>query len=468
LFAYERAFVGSFNFTSGVYRLDFDRVENRPFFLALHRQASDLQRRGYVRSAFEFGRLLYSLEPWTDPHGALLHLDYLAIKAGMGQWLLDVWDFFATQAIDGKGLGGRLRPTVLPGWAYARSLALFMREEQSGDRDHTASSAALKDAILAFPSVVPLLADKADISMEPSVRSHSAFRVFTDRSMLLTNAATVLHLLSHLYAQRSFALWKLPERSAWFMQTVTTALPELAPSYDNTTAAYRDFHALFSKPELALSVYRHTIVLEASCRSLFRFIPSNVTQARQVACDPLPPITRVNQYDAEFFKGAEDTFGVRRKSRRAAERVLEQRVPDPVFRGQLQAFFAANRAFAQRFPGGLAEFAEWAGQMPDDALEDIMIAEVNRAAHGGEGMPGQMPGLEIDFGAVDEEVADDNNDQAGAPDRVDQNDGEQEDEEEDPDVAPLPVRVIRNIMNRFFGVPNAQAMETSSDEEDDQ
>ena len=40
LFTYERAFVGSFNFTSGLNRLDFDRVENRPFFLAVHRQVS--------------------------------------------------------------------------------------------------------------------------------------------------------------------------------------------------------------------------------------------------------------------------------------------------------------------------------------------------------------------------------------------------------------------------------------------
>ena len=38
LFTYERSFIGAFNFTSGVNRLDFDRVENRPFFLALHRQ----------------------------------------------------------------------------------------------------------------------------------------------------------------------------------------------------------------------------------------------------------------------------------------------------------------------------------------------------------------------------------------------------------------------------------------------
>lgn len=44
LFTYERAFFGSFNFTGGGNRLDFDRVENRPFFLALHRQIMYVSR----------------------------------------------------------------------------------------------------------------------------------------------------------------------------------------------------------------------------------------------------------------------------------------------------------------------------------------------------------------------------------------------------------------------------------------
>ena len=85
-----------------------------------------------MRTSFEFARLLYSLEPWTDPHGALLHLDYLAHKAGMTQWLLDVWDFFSKVGND-ESFRKRVRPTVLPGWAYARALALFT-EEQSKKR----------------------------------------------------------------------------------------------------------------------------------------------------------------------------------------------------------------------------------------------------------------------------------------------------------------------------------------------
>jgi transcription factor 25 len=37
LFAYERAFAGAFNLTTGTHRLDFDHVENRVFYLALAR-----------------------------------------------------------------------------------------------------------------------------------------------------------------------------------------------------------------------------------------------------------------------------------------------------------------------------------------------------------------------------------------------------------------------------------------------
>lgn len=35
LFSIERAFTPAFNITTGTQRLDFDRIENRPFFLAL-------------------------------------------------------------------------------------------------------------------------------------------------------------------------------------------------------------------------------------------------------------------------------------------------------------------------------------------------------------------------------------------------------------------------------------------------
>jgi hypothetical protein len=37
IFAYEKAISGAFNVTTGACRLDFCRIENRAFFLAIHR-----------------------------------------------------------------------------------------------------------------------------------------------------------------------------------------------------------------------------------------------------------------------------------------------------------------------------------------------------------------------------------------------------------------------------------------------
>ena len=84
-----------------------------------------------MRTAFEFARLLLGLDPWTDPHGVLLHLDYLAIKAGMSEWLLNFWK--AECSLPPGAWKSRMHVRALPGWAYARALALFIQEESAHD-----------------------------------------------------------------------------------------------------------------------------------------------------------------------------------------------------------------------------------------------------------------------------------------------------------------------------------------------
>jgi uncharacterized membrane protein len=81
--------------------------------------------------------------------------------------------------------------------------------------------------------------------------------------------------------------------------------------------------------------------LEQSTRALFPFIPKEVLNKRQIACDPLPPPSSINEYNDAFFKGVEDVlaYNPRRRNRREDERMLERLIPDPVFRGQLQVHF---------------------------------------------------------------------------------------------------------------------------------
>lgn len=94
-----------------------------------------MHRRGCVRTALEFARALYALDPHTDPQGALLHLDFLALRASVPGFVLEMWDAHAALAKAGLG-EGRMDVRGLPGWWFARALAMRMREEADKKVSH--------------------------------------------------------------------------------------------------------------------------------------------------------------------------------------------------------------------------------------------------------------------------------------------------------------------------------------------
>ncbi|KAI9448396.1 DUF654-domain-containing protein [Lactarius indigo] len=485
LFTYERAFVGAFTFTNGLNRLDFDRVENRPFYLALHRHIIDLQRRGIYRTAFEFARLLLSLDPWSDPHGVYLHLDFLAIKSGMHSWLLSFSQLFAPVVSKASELeesqSSQIPVIALPGWAYARALAL---RAEGDDR----ASQVLKQAVLDFPSVVPLLADKAEIVLSAEVRSQPAFRIHT-RNDSGSVGESLLHLLSLIYVQRSHALWKDPLRSSWFAETVTELVrTSQLPSKVTSTKGFTRMQNLMDRSgNFELSIYRHVVVLGPSAQTLLHFIPAGVITGNNLACDPLPPPSSQSRYNDEFFRGAEDAFATsihRRRSAAQTQRLLERLIPDPTFRRQLQDFFDAHPRLQQLFPGGVIQFAQHAGNMPEEALQEFMVnaqimeeAVAQAALPHGE-MPGGLPGanfVQLDF-PEEADVEDAGPALANvreaipaagralpAPGDEEEADDDEDEDEDVEEIAPLPIRVLRNLVGRFWGGTNAEE-EASSDE----
>jgi hypothetical protein len=72
IFTYERAFIGAFNFTSGMNRLEFDRVENRPFFLAVHRQITCVHIPEDFRRSIDSILVIYSAEAVLEQRSNLL------------------------------------------------------------------------------------------------------------------------------------------------------------------------------------------------------------------------------------------------------------------------------------------------------------------------------------------------------------------------------------------------------------
>lgn len=92
LFSFGRSVSSSFTtaLSQGKARLDFRRPENREFWLAAWRYIANLGQRGTWQTAYEWARLLLSLDPENDPYRVVLVLDQLALRAGQSEHFLNL------------------------------------------------------------------------------------------------------------------------------------------------------------------------------------------------------------------------------------------------------------------------------------------------------------------------------------------------------------------------------------------
>ncbi|CEL59750.1 Transcription factor 25 OS=Homo sapiens GN=TCF25 PE=1 SV=1 [Rhizoctonia solani AG-1 IB] len=297
IYAFEHTFPVAFDITTGSSRLDFDRIENRPLFLALHRHILSLSRRGIPRTAFEFARLLFALDPIGDPHGAAFYLDYLSAKGGMGQWLLDVWDVWpeARKEIADNPLASHgINIHCIPGWSYTRALILYDQEVKKRGATHDVSTAALKEAIIAFPEVIPYLVDKAGVNLSGNVRAHDSLRITTQYTHD-DPAGSSLHMLGHLYALRANSLWKNEPHSVWLASTVASVENQLGTENSVRKDALKHFA---QGPSEAMA--RHAIV--ADLRAISAYCRPGTFPPVTHAYDPLSPSTSLTYYDETYFQ----------------------------------------------------------------------------------------------------------------------------------------------------------------------
>ncbi len=90
LFTFGRVTTSAFrqNVEQGKARLDFRRPENRQFWLAGYHYLRSLLRKGTFRTALEWAKLLYALDP-KDPYAMRHYIHFLAIRAYESKWVLD-------------------------------------------------------------------------------------------------------------------------------------------------------------------------------------------------------------------------------------------------------------------------------------------------------------------------------------------------------------------------------------------
>jgi hypothetical protein len=162
----------------------------------------------------------------------------------------------------------------------------------------------------------------------------------------LNGHESIMHLLAHLYVHRSSSLWKIPENANWFKEIVISEFKSYGSKSKKDwrrQSLERQFGSGndVTESNLARSIYRHIVTLTDAnaTRRLMAFFPRELLHAPSLSCDPLPPTTKVSQYDDAFFAGCEDIFAFRPRTSREREvdaRNLARMIPDANVRNQLQ------------------------------------------------------------------------------------------------------------------------------------
>lgn len=189
LYCLECSFAPTFNLALGTCRLDYNVFENRAIFIASFRHIGFVASRGCWRTALEYTKVLLSLSPEDDPLGAILMLDYYALRANANEYLRQVYaEWNSARQLD-----------MLPNFAYSIAMAEFvLSTEPETDISNQSSKARpgqkaappkfsvtgtmetsnqlLQQAIIRFPEVVTLLAEKCGATLRPTIAKHAYFQ----------------------------------------------------------------------------------------------------------------------------------------------------------------------------------------------------------------------------------------------------------------------------------------------------
>ncbi|XP_040265495.1 transcription factor 25 [Bufo bufo] len=283
LYSLECAFHPVFSLTSGTCRLDYCRAENRGFFLALFKHMVSLEKRGCLRTALEFCKLLLSFDPENDPLCMQLLIDYLALRARDYLFLIRMFEEWEAH----RNL------SLLPNFAFSVPLALLQYSQQEEVPEpervttYDRASQLIQQALIMFPGVLIPLLDACGVQPDSAVASHPFFGAVSQISQPIA-----LSQLISLYIGRCHNLWKDPSVMSWLEQNVQ----EVLRGVDSNDPAVKDCElrrktVYQSAPR---NIHRHIILSEVKGASAA--LPLDVTSQPVLGFDPLPPLDSVVSY----------------------------------------------------------------------------------------------------------------------------------------------------------------------------
>ncbi|KAM7204797.1 ribosome quality control complex subunit 1 [Rhypophila sp. PSN 637] len=288
----------------GKARIDFLCRENRELYLAGYNHIRNLTQKGTVRTALEWTKLLFSLDP-KDPYGLINFLHPLAIRANEAKWFVNLAT--TTPLLDYK------LPT---GWYIKQTLVLAYLQLNSQDL----AREALLSGINKLPWLYCSLFSALNLDTPKSVWGIKA-RDQKDEF----NTALYLHMTKDL--------WDNPTTIS-FLKSV----PSTAPRNE-------DYKNLPPSPQPNLATER--FVYLDNTPTLLSALPSNTTirsgSMSSYDFDPLPPAgTR------RYAGGSVPTAEQAREARAQAARMLtgDSEVARQVTRLMLDTFLNAAQAGA--------------------------------------------------------------------------------------------------------------------------
>ncbi|KAF2417659.1 DUF654-domain-containing protein, partial [Tothia fuscella] len=192
LFTFGRTVHSTFahNLSLGKARLDFNRPENREFYLTIWKYIQHLSMRGTWRTVFEWTKLLLSLSPEKDPYRMSMVLDQYALRANQAKAYLDLLD--TKYLSDDNKIGSKWR--ISEHIDFSKSLCYLATSPTGKSRE------TLLKAIETHPWLAHRLFKELDL--DPIPASLWSFH----------EAPSPRHkLLTEVYVSRAKDLWKTPE-----------------------------------------------------------------------------------------------------------------------------------------------------------------------------------------------------------------------------------------------------------------
>ncbi|OQD69944.1 hypothetical protein PENDEC_c028G01497 [Penicillium decumbens] len=255
LFNIGRSAHSSFNnrLKEGQARLDFLQAENRELWLVGWRYIANLGMKGTWRTAYEWAKLLLSLND-SDPYCIRLLIDHLALRGREYTHFVEL----CTQTRFSRDWAD------LPNIQCSLALA-YLRLNRPQD-----CRRQLHLAMSRYPWVFSRLAQELDISHIP-------------KQIWGKVPPTGSHeLLTELYITRAKDLWNTPEAVALIMEVADTLSGEEP----------------IEPPEITLDIARHVVLSDIP--KVTTHLPNRFVSARMSSSDPLPP------YESDAFRQQSD------------------------------------------------------------------------------------------------------------------------------------------------------------------